>query len=137
MVSRDVPNGPRQVEGRLLEQAGFDLCSFEELRAAGGLVFNFCDSKEFATKYYPLLHRIALYWDGFNVYASDDSCPHAQASLAYSYLEPGRVVCSAHHAVFDLATGECLDKYTRDVTVYTVEVREGRVVVYTPGLVRC
>ena len=136
MANAETPNGPNAVAAGLLGQEGNDLCSLQELKAAGGLSFDFCDATEFATKYYPRRHRVAAYWDGFNVYASDDSCPHAQASLAYSHVEPGRVVCRAHHAVFDLATGECLDKYTKDVTVYEVEVKEGRVVVYTPELVR-
>ena len=136
MASREVPNAPGYVEAGSPEQAGFDLCSLQELKDAGGLAFNFCNAKDFATKYFPIMHRVALYWDGLDVYASDDSCPHAQVSLAYGHIEPGRVVCSAHHAIFDLATGECLDRYTRDVVVYRVEVKEGRVVVYTPELQR-
>ena len=137
MANTEMPSGPHTSAAASFEQEGFDVCSLQELRAAQGLAFDFCDANEFVTKYYPIKRRVAVYWDGSDVYASDDSCPHAQASLAHGYLAPGRVECSAHHAVFDLATGECLDSYTRDVTVYRVELREGRVVVYTPGLVRC
>ena len=136
MAESMVPGGAHPMEGSPSEQEGFDVCSLQELRAARGLAFDFYDAKEFAAKYYPVRHRVAVYWDGSNVYASDDSCPHAQASLARSYVGPGRVECSAHHAVFDLATGECLDKYTRDVVVYRAELKGDRVVVYTPGLVR-
>ena len=119
------------------EQAGFDVCSLQVLKAAKGMAFNFCDINESKVKHYPLIHRIAVYWDGSDIYATDDSCPHALASLAHSYVRPGQVECSAHHAVFDLKSGACLDQYTRDIQVYRTDLRDGRIILYTPGLRRC
>jgi nitrite reductase/ring-hydroxylating ferredoxin subunit len=119
------------------EQIGFDVCSLQVLRAVKGMAFNFCDVNEYQRKYFPLIRRIAVYWDGSKVYATDDNCPHAQASLAHSYIKPGQVECSAHHAIFDLNSGACMDQYTGDVKVYRVDLKEGRVILHTPGLRRC
>ena len=110
------------------KQEAFDLCSLQVLRAAQGLAFDFYSSKAEVGR-----HRIAVYWDGSGVYASDDSCPHASVSLAKGYIGPGHVMCSGHHAVFDLTTGECADSFTASVAVYWAELRDGRVVVHVPG----
>ena len=119
------------------EQTEFDVCSLQVLKAAKGMAFNFCDANEFQRKFFPLIRKIAVYWDGSKVYATDDNCPHAQASLAHSYIKPGQVECTAHHAIFDLNSGACLDQYTRAVKVYRVDLKEGRVILYAPGLRRC
>lgn len=110
------------------EQEVFDLCSLQELRASHGLAFDFYNTRARVGR-----HRIAVYWDGYHVYASEDGCPHAAASLAKGSVGQELVMCNSHHAVFDLKTGECLDKYTVDITVYEAELRDGRVVVHAPG----
>lgn len=52
---------------------------------------------------------IALFrWEG-RVYALDDTCSHAEASLAEGeVLAGGRVACPRHGAQFDLRTGRAL-----------------------------
>lgn len=49
--------------------------------------------------------RIAIFHDGTNVYATDDTCPHRGASLADGMCREGQVMCPWHAARFDLATG--------------------------------
>ena len=104
----------------------FDLCSLEELKAKGTLRFEFLDPKHGR-------HEIGLFWDGTNAYAIENYCPHEYGLLTYGAVENGTVVCPLHAAVFDLKTGECLDKYTYDAVAYETEVREGRVWVSAPG----
>ncbi len=42
------------------------------------------------------------------VYAIDDTCSHAQCSLALGEVEGRSVVCPCHAGTFDLATGAVL-----------------------------
>ena len=104
----------------------FDLCSLDELKARTALSFEFR---------HPRLgrHEIAVFWDGEKAGAMDNYCPHQGAMLSYGLVERGEVVCPLHAAVFDIVTGECLDRYTDDAQAYPVEIREGRVWVRAPG----
>jgi len=104
----------------------FDLCSFDEIQEKGSMRFEFLDPKHGR-------HEIGLFWDGAGVYALENYCPHEYGLLTYGPIEPGIVVCPLHAAVFDLKTGECLDKYTFDTVAYETEVRDGRVFVKAPG----
>lgn len=64
------------------------------------------------------------------MYAIDDCCSHAKASLAEGELiaEEASVECPRHGATFDLATGEALSlPATAPVRVYKAVEREGRV----------
>ena len=83
----------------------FDLCSLDELKARMALSFEFR---------HPRLgrHEIAVFWDGEKAGAMDNYCPHQGAMLSYGLVERGEVVCPLHAAVFDIVTGECLDRYT-------------------------
>ena len=71
---------------------------------------------------------IALFNVDGNVYAVDDSCPHAGASLAFGRLEGRTIHCRAHGLKFDLATG--LMPGVPDVCVasYAVSVEDGVIV---------
>lgn len=70
-------------------------------------------------------------------YALDDTCSHAQASLAEGWVEDSQVECPLHGAAFDLRTGEalCLPA-TRPVATHKVEVIDGQVWLYpsTPAV---
>ncbi len=103
-----------------------DLCSLADVKAKTALAFDFL---------HPTLgrHQIGVYWDGEGVYALDNYCPHEFGMLHHGWVERGQVICPLHSAVFDLKTGECLDKYTYDTATYALEIIEGRVIVKAPG----
>ena len=104
----------------------FDLCSLEELQSRGAMAFEF---------EHPRMgrHEIAVFWDGAQTGALDNYCPHEGAMLSFGAIDPGEVVCPLHGAVFDIKTGECLDRYTWDARSFETEVRDGRVWVKAPG----
>ena len=104
----------------------FDLCSLDELREKVAIAFDF-EHPRFGR------HEVALFWDGERVGALDNYCPHEGAMLSHGVVEPGQVVCPLHAAVFDVATGECLDRYTDDAQSYEAFVRDGRVWARAPG----
>lgn len=45
---------------------------------------------------------------GSEVFAIDDLCSHAEASLSEGEVSPGKIECWLHGAEFDLRTGEAL-----------------------------
>lgn len=45
---------------------------------------------------------------GSDVFAIDDLCSHAEASLSEGEVSPGKIECWLHGAEFDLRTGEAL-----------------------------
>lgn len=61
------------------------------------------------------------------LFALDDRCPHAGASLSGGSIEDGLLVCPWHGRAYDPATGQC-DGY-QGVRAYPVEVRSDGVFV--------
>jgi 3-phenylpropionate/trans-cinnamate dioxygenase ferredoxin subunit len=72
---------------------------------------------------YPPFDVLVAFAEG-KVYAIEDACNHAGASLAEGWLEGGCVVCPMHAYVFELATGKlarprglCGDQRTYDARI--------------------
>lgn len=66
---------------------------------------------------------IAVASSGGSLYAFDDTCTHAQCSLAEGDLDGTTVICPCHDGEFDITTGEVLDGPPDEpVIVYPVRV---------------
>lgn len=80
-------------------------------------------------------HRdgIAVFHDGGDYFALDDTCSHGQASLSEGWIEDGEVECPLHNTRFCLKSGEpqCMPA-TLAQRAHRVEVRDGGVWLY-PG----
>ncbi len=75
---------------------------------------------------------IAVFRAGDEVFAIDDTCTHAQSSLAEGYLEGETVECAFHSARFCLRTGKVLaPPAPRPVRTYPVKIEGGAVFVET------
>lgn len=73
-------------------------------------------------------HRIALIRHQGRVFAIDDLCPHADASIAFGPVENGCIACPWHFAEFDLATGAVLSGPSpRGIRTYQVKEEAGQV----------
>lgn len=73
-------------------------------------------------------HRIALVRHEGVVYAIDDLCPHADASIAFGPVENGCIACPWHYAEFKLSTGEALSGPTpHGIRTYAVREDAGEV----------
>lgn len=71
---------------------------------------------------------IAVYNIDGSVYATDDRCTHAMASLTRGELEGDCIVCPVHFGTFHVPTGKALCfPVKRDLTTYAVEVHESEV----------
>ncbi|MEX2577992.1 MAG: Rieske (2Fe-2S) protein [Verrucomicrobiales bacterium] len=72
--------------------------------------------------------RIALVRHRGVVYALDDLCPHADASIAFGPVENGCIACPWHFAEFALETGEVLGGPSpRGLRTYRVRESDGEV----------
>lgn len=76
---------------------------------------------------------LAVFLTEGQVYATDDRCTHAEASLSEGEVFDTEVECPLHGAVFDLTTGEALTLPAYNpVATYPVRVEEGDVLVKMP-----
>jgi nitrite reductase/ring-hydroxylating ferredoxin subunit len=116
--------GPHSGTGDLAD--AYDVCAFDDLKLNGALSFTFRRKDKSR-------HGIGVFWDGEEVYAIDNLCPHGDAFLHAGDIIKRRVICPLHRAVFDLRSGECLTRFTNDVETHTAEVRDDRVWVHLPG----
>ncbi len=73
---------------------------------------------------------VAVFLVEGEVYALDDLCSHAEASLSEGEVFDTEVECPLHGAAFDLASGEALTlPATRPVATYPTRVEQGKVLV--------
>ena len=71
---------------------------------------------------------IAVFLVDGEVYAIDDSCPHAGASLSTGDLCDGEVICPRHGAMFDVRSGEAVGPPAEDdVRTWPVRIVDGHI----------
>jgi nitrite reductase/ring-hydroxylating ferredoxin subunit len=74
----------------------------------------------------PGLEPIAVYRVLGTLYATQDRCTHAQASLTRGHLEDHRITCPVHGATFCIMTGQALCfPATEPLRLFRVWVRKG------------
>lgn len=76
--------------------------------------------------------RLALFRQGDEFHALDDSCPHRGASLGEGLLAGGRIICPWHSWTFDIRTGQNPHAPEVVVTRYTTRVAEEGVEIEIP-----
>ena len=77
---------------------------------------------------------IALYKLPDGLYATDNLCTHAFATLSDGFLENGEIECPLHQGRFDVATGKALcEPATDDIRTYPVKVDGATVFVGLDG----
>lgn len=71
---------------------------------------------------------IAIFRVQDQVYATEDTCSHAEASLAEGWLEGKVVVCPRHGARFDITSGRALSlPAITGVATFPAKVEDGYV----------
>ncbi|RYG69732.1 Rieske (2Fe-2S) protein [bacterium] len=78
------------------------------------------------------VYQIVLFRSGDEVYALDDTCPHASASLSKGYTDGKIVVCPWHCWEFDCKTGQGISVKGIDAEVFKVVIEDGIVKVELP-----
>ena len=77
--------------------------------------------------------RVALFKADGQIYAVQNLCPHAGASLGVGEFKGLVVTCPRHDWTFNVKTGACLNKRMYSLRTFPVEVRQGEVWVQSPG----
>jgi len=73
--------------------------------------------------------QIALFNVDGQVFATDDSCPHAGGSLGWGILEGNVVKCRSHGLRFDVTTGRVVGGGALEVISYPAKVEAGKIFV--------
>jgi 3-phenylpropionate/trans-cinnamate dioxygenase ferredoxin subunit len=82
----------------------------------------------------PTTPPVAVFRCGERIYCIDDTCTHAEYSLAEGSVENGAVECPLHLARFDLVSGAPLcPPANRPVRVHEVRVEDEDVLVHLPA----
>jgi len=78
--------------------------------------------------------RIVVVRHQGKVYALDDRCSHADASIAFGPVEDGCIVCPWHYAQFNLETGEAMSgPAVESIPTHHVREQDGMVEVSLAG----
>lgn len=78
--------------------------------------------------------EIALINRGGELFALDDICTHAYASMSDGYIEGDCIECPLHGAQFDIKTGKAVTPpATEDLASYGVKVEDGDVYIGLPS----
>ena len=78
--------------------------------------------------------EIALINRGGELFALDDICTHAYASMSDGYIEGDCIECPLHGAQFDIKTGKAVTPpATEDLASYRIKVEDGDVYVGLPS----
>lgn len=73
---------------------------------------------------------VCLYNLGGTIYATHDTCTHAQASLSEGFVDGDKIECPLHQGLFDIRTGKALSPpVTVDLKVYAVKIEHGDIYV--------
>ncbi|MBY0461237.1 MAG: Rieske 2Fe-2S domain-containing protein [Gemmataceae bacterium] len=75
---------------------------------------------------------IAVFKIGGQLFAIDDMCPHAGASLSGGHVEDGCVTCPWHYWRFRLSDGAWADNPRQKIGSYPVHVAGGEVQLEVP-----
>lgn len=71
---------------------------------------------------------VCLYNLAGRLYATQDVCTHAEASLAEGYVDGDCIECPLHQALFHIPTGEVRgEPATENLRVYEVRVVDGAI----------
>lgn len=72
--------------------------------------------------------KVALFNVDGEIYATDDTCSHAEASLSEGRLEGEEVICPRHGARFNVKTGQALSMPAwAPVATYAVRIEGGEI----------
>jgi nitrite reductase/ring-hydroxylating ferredoxin subunit/alkylhydroperoxidase/carboxymuconolactone decarboxylase family protein YurZ len=73
---------------------------------------------------------VFIYRSGDDLRVYDSRCPHQVTNIPHLALEGNRLTCPKHQWVFDIASGECIDKGNRPLHRFEHKVEDGRVLAF-------
>lgn len=113
MLDMDIPEFRLELLGAEIEW--HDLISVDEVKDKDITYIEERDGRSL------FIYRSA---DEYRVY--DSRCPHQVTNIPHLALSGVRLTCPKHQWVFDVTTGECVEKGTRGLNQFESRVEEGR-----------
>jgi nitrite reductase/ring-hydroxylating ferredoxin subunit len=77
--------------------------------------------------------EIALFNVGGEIFATDDSCPHAGSSLGWGKLDGKVIKCRAHGLCFDVTNGEIVGGTGLTIETYATPIEDHKIFVSLEG----
>ena len=76
------------------------------------------------------VNTVCLYRLQGEIYATQDTCTHGEASLAEGYVDGDNIECPFHQGLFDIRSGKAVGApCTVDLKVYEVRQEGGEVLI--------
>lgn len=101
------------------EPAWHDIIDLTEVKDGDVTYVEDCDGRS-----------VFIYRSGENYQVYDSRCPHQVTNIPNLALEGKRLTCPKHHWVFDVETGECVEKGSRPLNHFDSKVEKGRLLAY-------
>ncbi|MFC1664714.1 Rieske 2Fe-2S domain-containing protein [Pseudomonadota bacterium] len=95
-----------------------DVIALKEV-AENEITYTDCDGRSLFI--YRDLEKISVY---------DSRCPHQVTNIPHLALDGMRLTCPKHQWVFDIATGECVDKGSRPLKRFDHKVEDDRILAF-------
>jgi len=121
--SGETAGSPAEMVGGAVERVAgtpsgmIPVASLSELETAGQIVVRGAE------------RPIVVFYNGGQVCAVDNRCPHMGFPLAKGECVDGVITCPWHYARFEAHSGCTFDAFAGDVEPFDVEIRDGRVFV--------
>ncbi len=113
MLDMDIPEFRAEALGT--EPRWHDLIDWDEVREKDITYVEDCDGRS-----------VFVYRSGDDHAVYDSRCPHQVTNIPHLALSGMRLTCPKHQWVFDVSTGECVEKGTRGLNQFESRIKEGR-----------
>ena len=116
LLDMDIPEfRPEMLEG---EARWHDVMAVSEL-PHDAITYRDCDGRS-----------LFIYRDGEGISVYDSRCPHQVTNIPHLALEGNTLTCPKHHWVFDVSTGQCIEKGDRPLRRFQSKVESERLMAY-------
>ena len=113
MLDMDIPEFRTELLGA--EPEWHDLIEWDEVQDGNITYVEECDGRS-----------VFVYRSGDDHRVYDSRCPHQVTNIPHLALSGVRLTCPKHQWVFDVSTGECVDKGTRPLNEFESKIVDGR-----------
>lgn len=113
MLDMDIPEFREELLGA--EPEWHDVIAWDEIKVDDITYVEDCDNRS-----------VFIYRSGDDCQVYDSRCPHQVTNIPHLALSGKRLTCPKHHWVFDVSTGECVEKGSRGLKKFESRVKDGR-----------
>ncbi len=113
MLDMDIPEFRTELLGA--EPEWHDLIAWGDVKDGDITYIENCDGRS-----------IFIYRTGDECLVYDSRCPHQVTNIPHLALSGTRLTCPKHQWVFDVTTGECVEKGTRPLRQFDNKITDGR-----------